>query len=86
MTWGTAGDLTMSVMESRSLEASISIMVSRNGGDMRELLILRRVVVDMTDVAGASGAQAGSSWSWGGLVSGVGTLEPLRGYTLTSKP
>ncbi|KAK9136521.1 hypothetical protein Sjap_007115 [Stephania japonica] len=35
MTWGTAGDLTMSVMESHSPGASISMMMSRNGGDMR---------------------------------------------------
>ncbi|KAK9137138.1 hypothetical protein Sjap_007732 [Stephania japonica] len=43
MTWGTFGDLTMPVMESHSPGASISMMMSRNGGDMRELFILRRV-------------------------------------------
>ncbi|KAK9110853.1 hypothetical protein Sjap_018913 [Stephania japonica] len=48
MTWGTVGDLTMSIMESHSPGASISMMMSRNGGDMRELFILRRVVVKAT--------------------------------------
>ncbi|KAK9090932.1 hypothetical protein Sjap_024109 [Stephania japonica] len=55
MTWGTAGDLTMSVMESHSPGASISMMMSRNGGDMRELFILHRgnatTVEDEDDIA-----------------------------------
>ncbi|KAK9136516.1 hypothetical protein Sjap_007110 [Stephania japonica] len=38
MTWGTAGDLTMSVMESHSPGASISMMMSRNGRDMRDIV------------------------------------------------
>ncbi|KAK9117006.1 hypothetical protein Sjap_015953 [Stephania japonica] len=49
MTW-TAGDLTMSVMKSHSPGASISMMMRRNGGDMRELFMLRRVVVNATDL------------------------------------
>ncbi|KAK9091366.1 hypothetical protein Sjap_024543 [Stephania japonica] len=48
MTWGIVGDLTMSIMESHSPGASISMMMSRNGGDMQLIWFQSASSVDIT--------------------------------------
>ncbi|KAK9123019.1 hypothetical protein Sjap_012621 [Stephania japonica] len=71
MTWGTAGDLTMFVMESHSPRVSISMVMSRNGKVMHELFFITSSS-HQRDVGHAHGLSRACTWPFHAMLAPYG--------------